>query len=215
MGLIEELKTTKKIKDEAIQEYLEYRAQRTFFEYDRKGIFHPIRAIVKTYTCGNSDLRTIINDARHVQNIVCLDQDLPLNDRSAHMWFARESSIIGYFSTAVRQNENEKEYMLGCSFCRPKDYLIYQKHIALTNAMRPRVILNDEKLTKICEKGTMSFVDLNVDVLACRKDHIEIYEYLNKEGVCVYYFPITLQEQFDEFIQRCGRYYKKEKKDEK
>lgn len=211
MSLIEELKMKKKIKEEAIQEFLDYQNNRSVYEKCHQGIFHPIRAIVKTYTCGNSDLRTIIDDARHIQNIVSLDENpVREDDRSANIWFTRESSIIGYFATWNHFQDSEKKYFIGLSYCRPSDYLLYQKHVALAKAMCPRIIMNEDYLETVCKKGTMRFSDLKAASLDCKKDHIETFEYLNKEGVCVYYFPITLQEQLDEFIRRCARYYKKQ-----
>lgn len=192
----------KKEMMEAISQYNRYLAKRKEFEEDQ-GIFHPIRAIVKTYTSNNFNLRRLMNDTMMVQKIIDIktmdDKDKVLKE------FVRQSAIIGYVtvkSTVLADGTCECA-TFGRSFCRPSDFPMYQKHIGMLSAIEGynQVIVTREDMDEV---GSYLFADN----LEGKLDTKYILEPCGKDGIVVYYFPVTIGDQIKNFVDRCKRYLK-------
>lgn len=202
MSGIKALAKKKKEMMEAISQYNRYVEKRKEFEGDQ-GIFHPIRAIVKIYTSNNFNLRRLMNDAMMVQEIVDVktmdDKDKGLKE------FVSQSTIVGYVTVkpTVLANGTCECATFGNSFCRPSDFPMYQKHIGMLNAIEHdnQVIIAREDFDSV---GSYLFCEnlegkLNVKY---------IFEPCGKDGIIVYYFPVTVGDQILNFVDRCKRYLK-------
>lgn len=202
MSGIKALAKKKKEMMEAIAQYNRYVVKRKDFEMEQ-GIFHPIRAIVKTYTSNNFNLRRLMNDTMMIQEIIDVknmkDTDTGLKE------FVRQSTIVGYVTvkpTVLADGKCECA-TFGKSFCRPSDFPMYQKHIGMLGAIEKenQLIISHEDFDSV---GSYLFCDnlegkLNVKY---------ILEPCGADGIVVYYFPITIGDQILNFVDRCKRYLK-------
>lgn len=202
MSGIKALAKKKKEMMEAISQYNRYLAKRKEFEEDQ-GIFHPIRAIVKTYTSSNFNLRRLMNDVMDVQKIIdtkdMKDTEQGLKD------FVHLSTIVGYVTvkpTVLASGVCECA-TFGRSFCRPSDFPMYQKHIGMLSAIEEstRVIVTREDMDKV---GSYLFADNLEGKLEVKY----VLEPCGKDGIIVYYFPVTIGDQIKNFVDRCKRYLK-------
>ena len=202
MSGIKALAKKKKEMMEAISQYNRYLAKRKEFEGDQ-GIFHPIRAIVKTYTSSNFNLRRLMNDVMDVQKII--DTKDMKDTEQGLKEFVHLSTIVGYVTVkpTVLANGTCECATFGRSFCRPSDFPMYQKHIGMLNAIEEsnRVISTREDMDKI---GSYLFADN----LEGKLDVKYIFEPCGKDGIIVYYFPVTIGDQIKNFVDRCKRYLK-------
>ena len=202
MSGIRALAKKKKEMMEAISQYNRYVEKRTAFEGDQ-GIFHPIRAIVKIYTSNNFNLRRLMNDAMMVQEII--DTKTMDDKDKGFKEFVRQSTIVGYITVkpTVLANGTCECATFGHSFCRPSDFPMYQKHIGMLNAIEQsnQLIIAREDFDSV---GSYLFCEnlegkLNVKY---------IFEPCGKDGIIVYYFPVTIGDQIHNFVDRCKRYLK-------
>ena len=213
-------RSIKRIEIDAIKEYCSYLQGREHFDAD-SGIFQPIRAIVRIYDRGEATLEKVIDDAMNCMNTVCMPlsgDDGEIIQRKA---FEEDTATVGYLTARAL---TESAIGFGCSFCRPHDYLNFQKYRGKLLAMPARVIVDSE----VDQVATMKRIRrteqshgyddefLHADYLAVRGDRFYMYDICEcGNKFVVYYFPIQLNEQLDHFIERCSRYFRKENKKSK
>lgn len=206
-----------KVNVKETKEYQDWLKARQTFDKEDKGILHPIRAIVRTYRQNKSFLGDIFDDSMNCQSIM----DDIANDSSTMFYnpiqhFVSKSVIVGYWSTRkiVLKNEDGNELGaigFGYSFCRPSDYPDYKKHIGQLNAIPARVFFSDmDEAGIMAASGPYSFYQ-DIDSLAGKENSKYTLEATFKNGkayIGAYYWPISISDQFKEFIKRCVRYYK-------
>lgn len=205
MSGISDRKKIKRRKEEAIKEYFEYMYARETFEKEDSGIFHPIRAIVKLYPKEKFRIQDVIAEAMNIQSIIDLDEVGSRAD--AITKFVEKSSVVGYFTT----RNDEEGIGFGCSFCRPMDYAMYQKYVGLHLSIPSRIVVkNIDDAKTVTDPFDSIFLDM--PALDEKQNHKFIIEAVGLDAIAIYYFPITLKEQFDNFMARCDRYYNGKKK---
>ena len=198
-------RSVRQIETDAIREYSEYLSELESFNKD-KGIFQPIRAVVRKYRRGKTALERVINDAMDCQKV-----------SSYGMLFTGDTSIVGYF--AARRINNNKGLGFGCSFCAPDDFNNYQKYRGQLMAMTPKFGINVDDAdacdqTRIIDivKGINEECNLFNDDFFSMDRMANIFDKSFVAGyddiITVYYFPETLDDQLTHFIDRCGRYYR-------
>lgn len=203
MSCVAYLAKKKQENIKAIKEYLTYLDARKHFEEVDKGIFHPIRAIVKVYSKNNFRIQDVLTEAMNVQAIIDLDKIK--TNKDAIDAFVSKSTIVGYFTTSVDKTSHPAIYGVGYSFCRPADYPLYQKHIGMLNAIPMRhvtydvsILIDNMEITKLISLAP---------ALDSKSQHKFILEPVGDDGLVVYFFPISIEYQFMNFLDRCKRYY--------
>lgn len=203
MSCVAYLTKKKQENIKAIKEYMTYLDVRKRFEEVHNGIFHPIRAIVKVYSKNNFRIQDVLAEAMNTQTIIDLDEIGSKKDAVAA--FVSKSTIVGYFTTHTAGVPHPLGYCVGYSFCRPADYPLYQKHIGMLAAILTRhnaadasVLIDQLKATKLADFAP---------ALHSKAHHKFIIEPVGDDGLAVYFFPISIEDQFMNFLDRCKRYY--------
>lgn len=210
-------RSVKQIEIDAINEFGSYLEGCEHFNAD-KGIFQPIRAIVRIYDRGATTLEKVIDDAMNCMNTACMNLSGVDGENLQRMTFEEDTVTVGYLSARVF---TESAIGFGCSFCRPHDYPNFLKYRGKLLAMPARVVVDSEvdQVTTMEEVKLLNkyhgYDDefLHANYLAVRGDRRYMYDIIECDTkFVVYYFPFPLNEQLDYFIERCSRYFCKENK---
>lgn len=203
MSCVAYLTKKKQENIKAIKEYLTYLDARKRFEEEDKGIFHPIRAIVKVYSKNNFRIQDVLAEAMNIQSIIDLDEIETKKDAIAA--FVPKSTIVGYFTTRIAEAPHPTVYGIGYSFCRPSDYPLYQKHIGMLSAIPMRHVAGD--VAVLIDNMETTKMESFAPALSSKAHHKFILEPVGDDGLVVYFFPISIEDQFMNFLDRCKRYY--------
>lgn len=203
MSCVAYLTKKKQENTKAIEKYMTYLDARKCFEEEDKGIFHPIRAIVKVYSKNNFRIQDVLAEAMNTQAIIDLDELETKKDAIAA--FVSKSAIVGYFTTRTAGTPHPYVYGVGYSFCRPADYPLYQKHIGMLAAIPMRHVASDASVL-IDQLNAIKLAGF-APALHSKAHHKFIIEPVGDDGLAVYFFPISIEDQFMNFLDRCKRYY--------
>ena len=204
-------KYSKHDEKKLIKEYEKYLLIRKEFD-KQNGIIQPIRACVRNYS-EKFNLKDLLDTTSEMQNLNEYFSTSREADSTIEEYRAR-TTTVGYFCS---YKTKDNEIVLGCSFCRPKDFPYFSKWRGKLLAMAERCVVKDvnELVTesKAVVPNTTHLV-LNpfgiqlFDMANLESISDELYTYDFGPGRCiVYYFPKNLILQAKDFIDRCCRYY--------